>query len=307
MLLCAEGAGNVTGDWSLGTTIGIRAKFESPESHRSDFGGERKPISNSDQIQSAQKWRFEHTPDSSRRDEALAPNRVKIGRWTHPYAPPEVSACQIHAPHARPRAPKEEDEWRSRAHAPGYSTCTRHKCLISTEKPFLSFLGIPDSLRDADYALGKPRMRNEMNRKTIGQIRQCIGHEHDETSAHGLWTKLKKMYREKTSQNKALMRRLVLKLQRGTTVEELISEFQRKGQRRGPDKKVREGQGRGPEKRSEKRTAEVTIQSSAGDALGYVQKFVQTRVVQPVQDVHREAQRKETKKSYTATGVMTPN
>ncbi|GFS39223.1 HSP20-like chaperones superfamily protein [Actinidia rufa] len=40
-------------------------------------------------------------------------------------------------------------------------------------------------LSDADYALGKPRMRNEMNRKTIGQIRQCIGHEHDETSAHG--------------------------------------------------------------------------------------------------------------------------
>ena len=32
-------------------------------------------------------------------------------------------------------------------------------------------------LSDADYAPGKPRMRNEMNRKMIGQIRQCIGHE----------------------------------------------------------------------------------------------------------------------------------
>ncbi|GFZ21721.1 hypothetical protein Acr_29g0008830 [Actinidia rufa] len=46
-----------------------------------------------------------------------------------------------------------------------------------------------------------------------------------------------------------------------------------------------------------------------GDALGYVQKFGQTRVVQPVQDVQREAQRKETKlilKSYTAKGAATP-
>ncbi|GFY96257.1 hypothetical protein Acr_11g0005630 [Actinidia rufa] len=105
MLLCVEGAGregyefggsamvlvraprdlteselelvalDVTGDWSLGTIIGLKAKFESPESHWSDFGGERKPISNSDQIRSAQKM----------------------------------------------------------------------KCLISTEKPFLSFLGIPNS------------------------------------------------------------------------------------------------------------------------------------------------------------------
>ncbi|GFZ04168.1 hypothetical protein Acr_16g0007920 [Actinidia rufa] len=32
-----------------------------------------------------------------------------------------------------------------------------------------------------------------------------------------------------------------------------------------------------------------------GDALGYVRKSGQTRVMQPVQDVHREAQRKETK------------
>ncbi|GFZ18365.1 subtilase family protein [Actinidia rufa] len=85
-------------------------------------------------------------------------------------------------------------------------------------------------LSDADYAPGKPRMRNEMNRKMIGQIRQCIGHEHDEMSAHGLWTKLKEMYREKTSQNKVLLRRLVLKLQRGTIVAEQTSEFQREPQ-----------------------------------------------------------------------------
>ncbi|GFS41973.1 hypothetical protein Acr_00g0077370 [Actinidia rufa] len=46
-----------------------------------------------------------------------------------------------------------------------------------------------------------------------------------------------------------------------------------------------------------------------GDALGYVQKSGQTRVVQPVQDVHREAQRKETKsilRSCTAKGAATP-
>ncbi|GFY97978.1 hypothetical protein Acr_12g0005190 [Actinidia rufa] len=46
-----------------------------------------------------------------------------------------------------------------------------------------------------------------------------------------------------------------------------------------------------------------------GDALGYVRKSGQTRVVQPVQDVYREAQRKETKsilRSCTAKGAAMP-
>ncbi|GFZ04844.1 hypothetical protein Acr_17g0004160 [Actinidia rufa] len=46
-----------------------------------------------------------------------------------------------------------------------------------------------------------------------------------------------------------------------------------------------------------------------GDALGYVRKSGQTRVVQPVQDVHREAQSKETKsilRSCIAKGAVTP-
>ncbi|GFY84191.1 hypothetical protein Acr_03g0009650 [Actinidia rufa] len=111
-------------------------------------------------------------------------------------------------------------------------------------------------LSDADYAPEKPKMRNEMNRKMIGQIRQCIGHEHDEMSAHGLWTKLKEMYREKTSQNKVLLRRLVLKLQRGTTVAEQTSEFQRatgRGQKKRPEKRSQEGGHRGQEKRRDKK------------------------------------------------------
>ncbi|GFY82734.1 hypothetical protein Acr_02g0009740 [Actinidia rufa] len=73
----------------------------------------------------------------------------------------------------------------------------------------------------------------KMNRKTIGLIRQCIGHEvfhhvAQETSAYDLWIKLEEMYQSKTSRNKALlMRRLVnLKLQRETTVAEHTSEFQ---------------------------------------------------------------------------------
>ncbi|GFZ14786.1 hypothetical protein Acr_24g0009760 [Actinidia rufa] len=111
-------------------------------------------------------------------------------------------------------------------------------------------------LSDADYFPGKPRMRNEMNRKMIGHIRQCIRHEHDETSAHGLWTKLKEMYQEKTSQNKALMRRLVLKLQRGTIMAEQTSEFQRatgRGQKKRPEKRSQEGGHRGQEKRRDKK------------------------------------------------------
>ncbi|GFY80781.1 hypothetical protein Acr_01g0005900 [Actinidia rufa] len=46
-----------------------------------------------------------------------------------------------------------------------------------------------------------------------------------------------------------------------------------------------------------------------GDALGYVQKSGRTRVMQPVQDVHREAQKKETKsilRSCTAKGAVMP-
>ncbi|GFS43661.1 hypothetical protein Acr_00g0086260 [Actinidia rufa] len=73
----------------------------------------------------------------------------------------------------------------------------------------------------------------KMNRKTIGLIRQCIGHEvfhqvAQETSAYDLWIKLEEMYQAKTYRNKALlMRRLMnLKLQRETTVAEHTSEFQ---------------------------------------------------------------------------------
>ncbi|GFY95707.1 hypothetical protein Acr_11g0000130 [Actinidia rufa] len=95
-----------------------------------------------------------------------------------------------------------------------------------------------------------------MNRKTIGQIIQCIGHEHDEMSAHGLWTKLEEMYRKKTSQNKALMRRLVSKLQRGTTVVEQTSEFQRKGHKKRSKEEAREEVSRRRSQRSGKEVKE---------------------------------------------------
>ncbi|GFS37111.1 hypothetical protein Acr_00g0049940 [Actinidia rufa] len=121
-------------------------------------------------------------------------------------------------------------------------------------------LGSMIVLSATNYAIWKPRMKDilfckdlhdplenkgekpvatkdeewrKMNRKTIGLIRQCIGHEvfhhvAQETSAYDLWTKLEEMYQAKTSQNKALlMRRLVnLKLQRETIVAEHTSEFQ---------------------------------------------------------------------------------
>ncbi|GFS38384.1 ADP/ATP carrier 2 [Actinidia rufa] len=83
----------------------------------------------------------------------------------------------------------------------------------------------PEAKKDEEW--------RKMNRKTIGLIRQCIGHEvfhhvAQETSAYDLWIKLEEMYQSKTSRNKALlMRRLVnLKLQRETTVAEHTSEFQ---------------------------------------------------------------------------------
>ncbi|GFZ10172.1 hypothetical protein Acr_21g0007710 [Actinidia rufa] len=74
------------------------------------------------------------------------------------------------------------------------------------------------------------------------------------------------------------------------------------------------GQGKQPLHRGtqSKRRGTWRIRSGTraqGDALGYVRKSGQTRVMQPVQDVHREAQRKETKsilRSCTAKGAVTP-
>ncbi|GFY97422.1 hypothetical protein Acr_11g0017280 [Actinidia rufa] len=167
------------------------------------FGGERKPILNFDQIRSAQKWRLSIPPDSSRRDEAPAPNGVKIGLQTSPHAPPEVRRVRS----TRPTRAREVSDFDRRA-------------------------------------------LSEFSRRS-GFIR-----EHDEMSAHGLWTKLEEMYREKTSQNKALLRRLVLKLQRGTIVAEQTSEFQRatgRGQKKRSEKESQEGGHRGQEKRRDKK------------------------------------------------------
>ncbi|GFS35351.1 hypothetical protein Acr_00g0039320 [Actinidia rufa] len=106
-----------------------RVLREPSSSHRSDFGGERKPISNSDQIRSAQKWRLSIPLDSSLRDEAPASNRVKNGRWTLSHAPPEVRRVRsTHPtrargrrrvsstrPHAPPRScPREGLQWRNK-------------------------------------------------------------------------------------------------------------------------------------------------------------------------------------------------
>ncbi|GFS40000.1 autophagy 2 [Actinidia rufa] len=95
---------------SMGTTIGIKAKFKSPESHRSDFGSDQKPILNSDQIRSAQNWRLSIPPDSSRRYKTPTPNRIKIGPQTSPLALLEVLRIRI-MPCGKPRMKDmEEDE-----------------------------------------------------------------------------------------------------------------------------------------------------------------------------------------------------
>ncbi|GFY99022.1 26S proteasome regulatory subunit S2 1A [Actinidia rufa] len=73
------------------------------------------------------------------------------------------------------------------------------------------------------------------------------------------------------------------------------------------------GQGKQPLHRGtqSKRRGTWRIQSGTraqGDALGYVRKSGQTRVMQPVQEVHREAQRKETKsilRSWRRDGATT--
>jgi len=99
----------------------------------------------------------------------------------------------------------------------------------------LSWKDLYDPLEHAGVKPTETKVEDwkKMNRKTVGLIRQCIGHEvfhhvAQETDAYALWTKLEEMYQSKTSRNKALlMRRLVnLKLRSGNSVAVHSSEFQ---------------------------------------------------------------------------------
>ncbi|GFY82713.1 hypothetical protein Acr_02g0009530 [Actinidia rufa] len=87
-MLCAEGLGERGSQ--------VRVTGESPECHRSK-------LSNSEQIRSAQNRHLSIPRDSSLLYEAPAPNGFQIGVQTSPHEPFEVSARQIHAPHARQR------------------------------------------------------------------------------------------------------------------------------------------------------------------------------------------------------------
>ena len=83
----------------------------------------------------------------------------------------------------------------------------------------------PDSMRESDWS--------KLNNRTLGQIRQWIGHSvfhhvAQDIDAYGMWLKLEGMYQAKTARNKALMmRRLVnLKLKSETSIAEHTNEFQ---------------------------------------------------------------------------------
>ena len=83
----------------------------------------------------------------------------------------------------------------------------------------------PDSVKESDWS--------KLNNRTLGQIRQWIGHSvfhhvAQDIDVYGMWLKLEGMYQAKTARNKALMmRRLVnLKLKNGTSVAEHTNEFQ---------------------------------------------------------------------------------
>ncbi|GFZ15575.1 S-adenosyl-L-methionine-dependent methyltransferases superfamily protein [Actinidia rufa] len=233
-------------DQSLGTTIGIRAKFESPESHRSNFGGERKPISNSDQIRSAQKWRLSIPPDSSRRDEAPAPNGVKIGLQTSPHAPPEVRRVRSTRP-----------------------TRAREVSNFLPEKPCLSFLGIPDSSARSVFRDFASILENTMRR--VLQILQCIEHRSVPTCSTmrrvlmGKWTKLKKMYRGEYISEQSLIEKACVEASKrdysgGTNERVPEKRPQEKVKRRGQRRGLRRGQERRLEKRSRQMMADGRIQ-----------------------------------------------
>ncbi|GFY90850.1 S-adenosyl-L-methionine-dependent methyltransferases superfamily protein [Actinidia rufa] len=140
-----------------------RVLREPSSSHRSDFGGKRKSISNSDQIQSAQKWRLSIPPDLSRRDEAPAPNRIKIGRWTSLHAPPEVRRVRSTHP-TRARGRRRVPSTRPRApHAPtraltrwNVSAMNWRKILPTTSLTF----SIRKGKRERITPCGKPRMKD---------------------------------------------------------------------------------------------------------------------------------------------------
>ena len=82
-----------------------------------------------------------------------------------------------------------------------------------------------DSVRENDW--------NKLNNRTLGQIRQWIGHSvfrhvAQDTDAYEMWLKIEGMFQAKTTRNKTLtIRRLVnLKLRSGTSILEYTNEFQ---------------------------------------------------------------------------------
>ncbi|GFY89761.1 hypothetical protein Acr_06g0017010 [Actinidia rufa] len=202
---------------------------EPSSSHRRDFGGERKPISESDQILRAQKWRLSIPLDSSRRNEAPALNEFQIGVQTSPQAPFEVRRVRSthptcargrrrldftrHAPpraqeltHAPARAPRQVQQPSTRANAPARA---RRVAAIRRHVPTRSAEPIQ---RVRAEPLTRAALSRAIPRQSLSRSRDYNG---------------------------------------GTS--ERVPEATGRGQKKWPEKRSQEGGHRGQEKRSKKR------------------------------------------------------
>ncbi|GFS41899.1 hypothetical protein Acr_00g0076940 [Actinidia rufa] len=238
---------------------------------------------------------------SSRRYGAPVPNRVGNGVRTSPHAPFEdrrvrsVSATRPGRSHALPRT-------RGRTHAP--ARAPRKGCHVPT--------------RAATRQEGGSRAATHQQAAHALSRAPGIGHvlaraERKATRGGGSQVAAT---RRPVSVQSALTQPLTVDFDRTGGLYRLEGNVQtgRATVRHGSSGISKEnGQGKQPLHRGtqSKRRGTWRIRSGTraqGDALGYVQKSGHTRVVQLVQDVHREVQRKETKsilRNCIAKGMAT--
>ncbi|GFZ06828.1 hypothetical protein Acr_18g0009980 [Actinidia rufa] len=250
---------------------------------------------------------------SSCRDETPIPNRVRNGVRTRPHAPPEhrrvrsISATRLGRFHALPRARGEYP--RACTHQRG--ACTR--CHMPGEAPTC-----PHAHSRTERSIPRADTRQEGDSHTHHTPTRAVEIAHSKEAATRapyskgcsfdasggilrVFKENKEILWEKKTGGLYLLEGSVQT--GGVTVRHGSSSISKKS-----------GQGKQPLHRGtqSKRKGTWRIQSctrAQGDALGYVQKSGQIRVVQPMQDVHKEAQRKETKsilRRCTAKGAVTP-
>ncbi|GFZ13651.1 hypothetical protein Acr_23g0020360 [Actinidia rufa] len=293
---------------------------EPSSSHRRVTGISPEQISNFEQIQSAQNRRLSIPLDSSLRYEVPAPNNVKIGCQTSPHELPKVRRVNP----TRPHASQGWSHMRFGGDVPGEDISEQNlneeACVEVSERDYSSgtYERVPEArskkrpekrsqeeVKRRGLRRGLKKEVTEVRKRGREEVKEEIpaddgGGKNSEASttavmAVRVFKGNRRCYGRKKTDGYIDWRRM-------SRQEELLSDM-------GPvilARRMNKGNNRCTEAR--KASAGVLkgctgrIQSGTraqGEALGYMRKFGQTRAMQLVQDVHGEAQRRETKSMYS--------